>query len=112
MDEGGDGIGMFGLCFGVDIGAFSGLTGSVCVAVDRHGVGVLETGGYHEGATFGAFFGGGMIVSNGDMEDQKKGFKYNNVAVGKGLEVSGTYSYGQSAVTGEDVWSLEIPGAR
>ncbi|WP_344130626.1 RHS repeat-associated core domain-containing protein, partial [Luedemannella flava] len=102
------GIKMFGVCFGGDIGAYVGYGGSICLAFDGKGVGLMETFGGHEGVTFGGFYGPGIIFSGGDIEDQKDQFKYVTGGGGYGVSGYATYSYGQSSMTGEDVWTVDI----
>lgn len=65
-----------GVCVAGWAGALVGVGGAICVAIDKHGLGVLAAGGTSEGPQFGASGGGGLMISSGDVTDQAGKFKY------------------------------------
>jgi RHS repeat-associated protein len=107
---------MVGVCpfGGSAANAFLGVNGSVCLAADSHGLGWVFTGGGGLSAGEGDFAGAGVVVSDGNIDDQRGWFTYVDGGAGDGeVSVSGSYAWG-SGSNGQPVHTSSVlvgPGA-
>jgi RHS repeat-associated protein len=111
---------MAGYCTGFDAGFIASFSDSFCIVVDADGIGYASTGGLSRAAVSDPipFVGGGLVISSGDIMDQRGPFDYQSVegtvpVYGVPVDVVGTYAYGTGQY-GQRVETLEIlaaPGA-
>jgi hypothetical protein len=98
------GLKMVGVCpVSAGVSAFIGLSESVCIGVDRKGVGTFATYGASVGPQAGGFLGMSVIASNGDLDDQKGKFTFD--------EGSASFPGGPSpspTVFGSHAWSGDV----
>ena len=107
---------MVGVCpfGGSAANGFLGINGSACLAADSHGLGWVFTGGGGLSAGEGDFAGAGVVVSDGNIDDQRGWFNYADGGAGDGeVSVSGSYAWG-SGSDGQPVHTSSVlvgPGA-